>query len=105
MHCDLAFHDDKKQPNHPDLPKNFPPILSTPTMAYPDADMDMVSKLLKDVTQNVEALGSGNSKAREAAIEACRSLASSLETPSEAVVRMTWVEVRLSIVFLTRLDF
>ncbi|KAK7885766.1 hypothetical protein LTR67_010118 [Exophiala xenobiotica] len=61
-------------------------------MAYPDADMDMVSKLLKDVTQNVEALGSGNSKAREAAIEACRSLASSLETPSEAVVRMTWVE-------------
>ncbi|KAK5216810.1 hypothetical protein LTR72_010180 [Exophiala xenobiotica] len=61
-------------------------------MAYPDADMDMVSKLLKDVNQNVEALGSGNSKAREAAIEACRSLASSLETPSEAVVRMTWVE-------------
>ncbi|KAK5448091.1 hypothetical protein LTS15_009115 [Exophiala xenobiotica] len=54
-------------------------------MAYPDADMDMVSKLLKDVNQNVEALGSGNSKAREAAIEACRSLASSLETPGEAV--------------------
>ncbi|KIW62032.1 hypothetical protein PV05_02085 [Exophiala xenobiotica] len=61
-------------------------------MAYPDADMDMVSKLLKDVHQNVESFSSGNSKAREAAIEACRSLASSLETPSEAVVRLTWVE-------------
>ncbi len=64
-------------------------------MAYPDADMDMVSKLLKDVHQNVESFSSGNSKAREAAIEACRSLASSLETPSEAVVRLTWVEVGL----------
>ena len=94
MHCHLAFDNDK-QPNNSDLPKKLPPILLTLTMAYPDADMDKVSKLLKDVHQNVESFSSGNSKAREAAIEACRSLASSLETPSEAVVRLTWVEVRL----------
>ncbi|KIW83260.1 hypothetical protein Z517_02505 [Fonsecaea pedrosoi CBS 271.37] len=55
-------------------------------------DMDVVSKLLQDVNEHVQALGSGDLKAREAAVEACRSLAATLETPSEAVVRMTWVE-------------
>ncbi|KIW92215.1 uncharacterized protein Z519_07199 [Cladophialophora bantiana CBS 173.52] len=55
-------------------------------------DMDVISKLLQDVNEHVRAFSSGDLKTREAAIGSCRSLASALETPSEAVVRMTWVE-------------
>lgn len=64
-----------------------------PSTLPPHIDMDMISTLLEDVGEHVQAFRSGNAKAREAAIESCRSLASALESPSEAVVRMTWVEV------------
>jgi hypothetical protein len=56
-------------------------------------DKETVAQLLAEINQHVEAFAPGDLKAREAAIASCRSLASALEYPSEAVVRQTWVEV------------
>ncbi|KAI1615060.1 O-methyltransferase-domain-containing protein [Exophiala viscosa] len=55
-------------------------------------DPEVLPRLLENVNEHVQALSSGDLKARDAAIEACRTLASTLESPSEAFVRMTWVE-------------
>ena len=74
------------QPQHQDstmAPPSLPSYL----------DPDVLPKLLENVNEHVQALSSGDLKARDAAIEACRTLASTLESPSEAFVRMTWVEV------------
>ena len=65
-------------------------------------DMDEVAKLLEGINEHVRAFSSGDLKAREAAIDSCRSLALSLEFPSEAVVRMTWTEVGLDSDILRR---
>ncbi|KAJ9613243.1 hypothetical protein H2200_003185 [Cladophialophora chaetospira] len=59
-------------------------------------DKETVAQLLGGINQHVEALMSGDVKAREAAIALCRSLASALEYPSEAIVRHTWVEFLLT---------
>ena len=59
-------------------------------------DPNRVSKLLADVNELVRTSKFGNAGAREAAVSACLSLASALETPSEAIVRMTWTEVSAS---------
>jgi hypothetical protein len=56
---------------------------------------DTITDLLQAVNKHAQAFQSGDLKAREATIAACRALASTLETPSEAVIRQTWVEVRL----------
>lgn len=56
-------------------------------------DPDTLPELLANVNKHVQAFSSGDLKARDAAIEACRLLATTLESPSEAFVRMTWVEV------------
>lgn len=58
-------------------------------------DLDDVSRLLEDVNKQVEALRSGDARAREAAVTSARALGTMLETPSEAIVRMTWNEVSL----------
>ena len=59
-------------------------------------DPNRVSKLLADVNELVRASNLGKAGAREAAVSSCLSLASALETPSEAIVRMTWNEVGAS---------
>jgi hypothetical protein len=49
--------------------------------------------LLAKVNKDVQAFTLGDARAREAAVESCRALAASLESPSEAIIRMTWNEV------------
>jgi hypothetical protein len=64
-----------------------------PSLSASQVDPTLVSKLLSDVDELVKAATSGNARAREAAVSSCLALASALETPSEAIVRMTWTEV------------
>ena len=56
-------------------------------------DIDIVSKLLEDVNKQVTAFRSGETRAREGAISSAQALALALETPGEAIVRLTWNEV------------
>ena len=64
-----------------------------PSSLASQVDTTLVSKLLADVNQLVKDSNSGNARAREAAVSSCLALASALETPNEAIVRMTWTEV------------
>ena len=64
-----------------------------PSPSPSPVDSELVSKLLADVNELVTASESGNAGAREAAVSSCLALASALEAPSEAIVRMTWTEV------------
>jgi hypothetical protein len=69
-------------------------------MATPmDFDAEAASKLLSELQSQMQALQSGDAKARQQAVSAARSLANTLETPSEWMVRSTWAEVRTKMAF------
>jgi hypothetical protein len=58
--------------------------------------MPVREELLAKVNTDVQAFISGDARSREAAAESCRALAASPESPSEAIIQMTWNEVRSS---------
>ena len=60
-------------------------------------DPAVVKDLLEKVIQNGKGLEAGQSGAREAIIASCLSLASTLEYPSESIVRTWWAQVSPSL--------
>lgn len=64
-----------------------------------NVDMDAAAKLLSELNEQMQAFKSGDAKARQKAVSAARTLANTLETPSEWMVRSTWAEVFRSLLY------